>query len=509
MNQSSLTFKAFKNASYSIIGFLWPILFTLVITPLIIFGLGVKEYGIYILITSVMSIMGILDLGLGTAVAKHMAFYHGKKDDASIVRITHSSNSLFLIVAMVGLAFSIFIALGGTHLLPERFSGYDQYSILFVIGGLMFFASNITSTFNSVLVAIQRFDVINKISMLSTALSSISMLAVVKAGGSLTGLFIVQLTVQTLISAIIFWQARKLLPIATYRFGWDKAEIKHCYKFSLVFFINNIGTSALASLDRLIIPLYVGPTNLTYYSLPGNVTSKIPAMANTLGASLFPTVSQLSGSEDAVRIRNLYVRSSRLIIVMASALTVTSISFSYELLKYWLSADIAAQASNILIVLALTNFVLALFNPLSNFLLGLGKVKFLTIASISMAALNIALLFILLPIYGIMGAAWAYFISVLPVLYFIYHVERHYLNLSNRGSHYLRTIAGAGITSVIVLSLNLFLGRFIVSLPTLLIVGGVSALVYILLYRLFGFFEKEDWHDLERFFTLFLKKIKC
>lgn len=508
MDQSSLTFKALKNASYNILGFIWPFIFTLLVTPLIIFGLGVKEYGIYIFITSVTSLMGILDLGLGAAVTKHLSYYYGKNDDAAIKRITHSANSLFLLVALIGLLFTGFIALGGIHLLPSEFASYDKYSILFVIGGLMFFINTLAATSNAALIAVQRFDVNNKISMLSVALSSLSMLAIVWLKGSLTDLFLAQLAVQALVNVLIFWQAKKLLPAATLGFGWDKEEIKHCYKFGLVYFINNIATSALASLDRLIIPMYIGPTNLTYYSLPGNVTTKIPGIAHTLSTSLFPTVSQLSGSEDAVRIRNLYIRSFRLIIVIASALTVTSIFFSYKLLAYWLDDNIASHASNVLIVLALTNFMLALFNPLSNFLLGLGKIKFLTISSLSMALINVVLLFILLPMYGIMGAAWAYLLSVLPVAYFIFYVEKHYLGLSGRRAHYGKTVFGIIITSLAVWILDLFIGNFAVNLPTLLIVGGVSALSYIVLYKFFGFFEHDDWHDLERFFTLLLKKMR-
>ncbi len=508
MDQTSLTFKALKNASYNILGFLWPLIFTLFITPLIIFGLGVKEYGIYIFITSVTSLMGILDLGLGAAVTKHLSYYYGKGDEAAIRRITHSANSLFSIVALIGLVFAVFIALGGIHLLPEKFEAYSQYSVLFAIGGLMFFINTLAATSNAALIAVQRFDINSKISMMSVALSSVSMLVVVKMGGSLIHIFLVQLGVQMIVNGIIFWQARKLLPAATYGFGWDKAEIHHCYKFGLVYFINNIATSALASLDRLIIPFYIGPTNLTYYSLPGNVTTKIPGIAHTLSVSLFPTVSQLSGSEDVDRIRNLYIRSFRLIIVIASALTITCISFSYKILEYWLSADIASHASSVLIVLALTNFMLALFNPLSNFLLGLGKIKFLTISSLSMAVLNVILLFILLPLYGIMGAAWAYLLSVLPVIYFLYYVEKHYLHLSGRGAHYGKTILGIIVTSAIIWLVNLILGRFAVNLPTLLMVGAMSALLYVVVYRFLGFFEKEDWHDLERFFVLFLKKAK-
>lgn len=508
MDQSSLTFRAFKNSAYNVIGYLWPVIFTLAVTPIVVFTLGIKEYGIYLFVNTTMGLLGLFDLGLGTAVTKHLSYYYGKGDQPAIKRLIRSANSLFLAVGLLGLGTAAAIAIWGTSILPDRFATYQQYASLFFIGGGIFFLNTISSTASAALVAVQRFDVWNKIGVVSTALMSLSILAVIKAGGSLQAVFLVQLAVTLGVACATFYNARKILPLVSLTFGWDKSEIKTCYTFGLVNFINNIASSALASLDRLIIPLFVGPSNLTYYSMPGNVTAKIPGMSNTLGVSLFPTVSQLSGSEDAQRIETLYIRSFRLITVVAGALTITSISFAHEILRFWLNSDFADKSSSILVILALTNFILALFGPLSNFLLGLGKLKFLTASSLSMAILNLALLFILLPRFGILGAAYAYLFSVLPVIYFFYHVERHYLKLSGRVSHYARTIGGTVLTASIVWCVNLATAKLIISLPTLLLTGGVSALLYILTYKALGFFAKEDWHDLERFYSLILKKIK-
>ena len=157
--------------------------------------------------------------------------------------------------------------------------------------------------------------------------------------------------------------------------------------------------------------------------------------------------------------------------------------------------------------MALTNFILALFGPLSNFLLGLGKLKFLATSSVCMAILNAVALFTLLPLYGIVGAAWAYLISVLPVIYLFYYIETRYLNLPNRGTYYKKTIIGTMVVVFFVWLLNFFMTHFVISLPTLLIAGCTSVLAYVIFYKLFGFFDQEDWKDIERFASLFMKRL--
>lgn len=508
MNESSLTFKAFKNSTYNLIGYIWPMIFTLLITPIIVFKLGVKDYGIYLFISTVISMLGLLDLGLGTAVTKHLSFYYGKKDYDSMNRTSHSANSLFLITALIGLALIILISIFGINLLPEKYNAYNQYTALLIIAGFTFFFNTIGSTSFATLMATQRFDISTKISIFSTMISSIGILTIILIGGSLKEIFIFQLFLSAIIAFSYYYQSRKSLPEVYFNLKFDLKEIKNCYSFGVVNFINNIASTSLLSLDRLIIPFFTGPSALTYYSMPGNIATKIPGLSNTLGVSLFPTVSQLSGSEDKEKIISLYIRSFRLITIISSALTITTISFSYKLLQYWLNIDFANNSYQILILLSITNFILSLFGPLSHFLLGLGKLKFLTYSSIGMAIFNTTLLIVLLPRFGIMGAAWSYLISVLPVFYFFYYTETRFLNLKKRGRYYLSIISKALIVSSIVAILNLIMNIFVVNLASLLLIGGTSFTLYILIYKVFGFFEVEDWNDIEKYFFIFIKKIR-
>ena len=113
METSSLTYKTFKNILYNVIGYIWPMVFALLITPIVIFHLGIKNYGIYLFINVIISFLGLLDLGIGIAVSKHMAFYYGKRDSAGITALTHTANSLFLLIGIFGLIVSLAIALFG------------------------------------------------------------------------------------------------------------------------------------------------------------------------------------------------------------------------------------------------------------------------------------------------------------------------------------------------------------------------------------------------------------
>src|SRR5262245_29450517 len=124
MDRDSLTFRTFRNISYSVLGYVWPIVFALFITPIIIFRLGVKVYGIYLFVNTIISLLGLLDLGISAAVTKYLASYYGQKNWDGISRLIRSANSLFLTVGIFGLLISAIIAFWGPALLATQLSAY-------------------------------------------------------------------------------------------------------------------------------------------------------------------------------------------------------------------------------------------------------------------------------------------------------------------------------------------------------------------------------------------------
>ncbi len=482
----------------------WPIILAISITPFIVSGLGIREYGVYIFLSTVLSIVGLVDFGISTAVAKYLAEYHARGEQEKIKRLMSSAISIFIIVGLIGLV--VFISGIALSDYVSRLSEFSIYKTGMLAAGLLFFVSSITSIYTVSLQAFQRFDISSKIGIVSLTIQQVSILLAVINGYSINTIFTIQLSIAISNWIFQYFLFQKIFPFTSYRVGWYKEEVVKCYKFGLVTFANNIATTSLTYLDRLIMPFFLGPSNLTYYSLPGNVTTRIPGIANSMTAVLFPMASGYSGTGDNERLKILYVRSFRLIAVMAMAVTVTTMSYADKILFYWISPELAEKATGVMIILAITNLILAFTGPLSNFLLGMGKLKFLTTFSIIMAILNTTLLVILLPIGGIIGAAWAYLLSVLPTMYMLYFTEKKYLNLSGRIHYYRDTILKNLLVGVLVgVVAYFFISPLMTSLAMVLFLGGTTILFYFFLYRMFGFFEKEDWDSFMVFAGRFIK----
>jgi O-antigen/teichoic acid export membrane protein len=167
------------------------------------------------------------------------------------------------------------------------------------------------------------------------------------------------------------------------------------------------------------------------------------------------------------------------------------------------------KSQQILIILTVTGFLLALQGPLTSFLIALGKMKFVSTSSIVMAVINAVSLLILLPRYGITGAAWAYLISILPIIFVFYYTEKNFLKIDAYRGH-LKLLVKIIIVSVPNILISLYVFKpMINNMFTLLISLGLSVLIFFIIYRIFNFFEEEDLDDFKKFMFSFIQKVKC
>lgn len=495
-----------KNSVYNFIGFLLPILILVIFTPIIISKLGVKEYGIFIFLNTVLTFLGLLDLGIGTATNKHVIEYYSTNQIDKLKRLLYSMNSVYLIMAFVYLFVCITIGLVMQKFFVKPGMEAD-YFVLFLILGFTGFVGAFFANFNNSLVAFQRYDLCLKISTIFLLLSNGSMLILAIFGYKLVPILLVQFLLALLNGLSYFFVTKNFFTPLKLKYDWDKVELIKNYKFALPVAFNNLASSSLVHFDKLLIPVFYGSAALTYYSVPGSVATKISGISVTFSSLLFPITVNLQALNDVDKIKRVYIRSVRLITLLSAAIALSIIFTADKILLYWLGKSFAEQSVAVLILLVLTNFVLALFSPLSYLLMAMNKMKFLTTGSLIMAATNIITLFIFLPRYGINGAALSYLISVLFIFFMFHFSEKRYFNI--QGNIHLKLLFKIILTAVPFFVLVRFLlYPLITSFLTLAVIGPICVLSFLLLYKLFGFVESEDWNDFRISFTKSLIKLK-
>lgn len=508
MIKDSPTYRALSNALFSMLSFGWPILLSIFITPFVVNNLGVKEYGVYLFISTLMSLAGLLDIGIASAFGKFIAEENGRNNQDEMRKLFRIGNAIFLLIACVGslaIISNIFI---GELFFGSKVADYIQYYPSFFAAGAMFFINSAMSLYVILPSALQRVDAGVKVGISFFTAQQVVIVSSIIYGKGVNGIF-VSLTVLYIVFYFFYRRmAKNLVPVelrkSLTQYGWNKKDVLKYYSFGVRVFINNVANSSLTYLDKLLIPIFVGPANLTYYGIAGSVANKTPAVSGTFANVIFPMTASFEGSGDRDRTKTLYIRSMRLIAVLSASVSITIISFPYKMLQFWISEEVAINATHVLIILTWTNFFLALTGPLTNFLVGMGRLKELTWTTVTAAVLNGVFLLLLLPMAGIYGAAWAYALALVPYLFLFAWTEGTLLGLKGRVSYYLSSILKMTITGTIVYYFNIYIvASHIENLFGILVASTISVSLFIALHAGFGFFDRKDVQDL----TYFAKSI--
>ncbi|MFA6158114.1 MAG: oligosaccharide flippase family protein [Candidatus Paceibacterota bacterium] len=510
MNEPSRTHTVLKNSLFRLFGFFFPIIFSIAITPIVVNRLGTQDYGLMIFINSLLGILSLLDIGISTATIKHLAEYKGRGDVEGTVRSIRTANTLFLIIGIIGMTLVGLTVLATTIFFGDKIADNPELITIMLIGAGLFFINSINSVYTLIPSALQRFDIATAINATSLTVGSLANLTVVLLGGRLVAIFVVNVAVATLFFFVWRKYSLAILPEAKWRFAWSPSEVRRTVSFSAYASINELARTALFSLDRLIIPLYAGASSLTYYTIPGNLTARITGVSDNIAGTLFPLSAHLNATGEHDALRTGYVRSSRIILVVSAAITAGIAFNGYEILKYWINPEVAANGAFVIVILALTNLCLTLLSSASNLFIVLGKWKFYTGISASMALINVIALFVLLPRYGINGAAIAYLISTAPVIYALYVLEKRYLQIPGKTRRWVLNSSKVAVTTIVFAVANeLLIKGNITSLASLIILGPSSVLLWVAIYYAFGFVPKEDRADIMKFIRTQLSRKKA
>ena len=180
----------------------------IVYTPIMLRLLGQSEYGLYNLVSSVVSYLGLLSLGFGSAYVRFYSRYKVEDNEREIARL----NGMFLIILsdigdIAVFAGSVLVAnterIFGAKLLPEEMKPAKTRMVIMVFNIALSFPA---SVFNSYITANEKFVFQNLLQMIKVVAHPILVLPVLFMGYRSHGMVVVTtaLTILIEISNVIF-----------------------------------------------------------------------------------------------------------------------------------------------------------------------------------------------------------------------------------------------------------------------------------------------------------------
>jgi O-antigen/teichoic acid export membrane protein len=389
----------------------------ILLSPITIRKLGAEGYGVWIIVITLADYLGLMDLGFRSATIKYTAHYRamgepGKVNEAINTAALYSSGVTAFTI--VGTLLLFRFAARFENISPAY---HRRFEILLIAVGIASGAGAVFYIFESSIGAFQRFDITSRISILSTAVRSFGMAAALLAGYGLLGMGAVLMASLALTYSLDYIAIRRVFPefrlapsLATF------AMFRQMLAYGVHTFLAAISQLLLNQSAPVLIAHFLPTTAYAgYYGMAYRVPCYSVDLVSRVGYITSSHSAELAARNDLGAIAAMGIYINRYCFAMFAPMAMAMIVYGKELFRAWLTPEMATMSAPLLPVLAtgITLGIAAQFNS-GSILYGLGKHKGYAMAVAVEAALCVAGLYLAIPRYGIMGAAWV--VSALLVL---------------------------------------------------------------------------------------------
>ena len=476
------------------------IVLSIAITPVLVRRLGTDQYGIYALATGLgAGLTNILALGLIPGVVALLSRSIARNEAAETEKIVGTGFTLFAIIGVVSaVTLSLLVPLLVTRVLriPAGLHGVAATVLWLSAVGLGF--NLVFAVFNAVPYALQRYDIIAGRLVGLSILSMGATVVYVLIDANLTGVIAIQVAGGMAGLLLYYFVSRRELKGIRLRPGLNRQTLARLARFTAFKSVGDLALVFGARFDQFAVGSLLSVGAVGLYAIPANTCQRLLQLLNEVGAPLFPRLSAL---EDEEARRQLLIRGTRLLALIAAPLTVTLLVLAEPILRIWIGGsqgvEVGRGAGVAFRLLSLAMFAQAVAAVGGLYCEAIQRPIVNNSFVVLGAVVQVPAILLLVPRYGISGAAAGMLLaSLLQTAPFM-------LVLADRivGVGIIRLLQQAVlwpcISSAAAGAVGILLVRFAWGLPGLLAVAAAMSVTYLAMASVTGAVRAADLLQIE------------
>jgi len=416
-----------KNTLWNLVGSGAPMLVAVFCIPILIRGLGNERFGVLTLTWALIGYASLFDLGLGRALTQLVARKLGAGENCEVPTLVWTCLLLILLLGVLGGAVVGLLSPWLVHqalnvpaeLEPEMLKCFYllALSIPFVIS---------TAGLRGLLEAYQCFGLINALRIPMGAFTFAGPLLVLPFSKSLVPVVAVLVAGRVAAWGCHLMLCLRVAPELPRSVGLERAALGPLLRFGGWMTVTNVVSPLMVTLDRFLIGALVSVTAVAYYATPYEVVTKILLLPGALIGVIFPAFST-SFAHDRKRTELLFGRSVKSLFLALFPIMLCTVALAQDGLKIWLGPDFAQHSYRVVQILAVGIFINSLAQVPFWLLQGAGRPDLCATLHLIELPLYLALLWWLISIWGIEGAAIAWTARVAVDALFLFGLARRFL----------------------------------------------------------------------------------
>lgn len=391
-----------KNGFYNLLGTSIRTSISFIAIPLLINLIGIKEYGLWTLVSTILGILTLAQGGLSTSTTVFASRDISENDIKGISETLTTISTTIIFLATLAAVILFSNSSRFVNIFPSLEASQKEVAILSLqVGSLALWSKLIQMPLIGLEQAYQRYGLLNILSTCQALLVNIGMLTLAWLGGKTLSLMIWQSTVSLImlvVRSLVLW---RLLHPYKLRLRWNTLKSKQIFKHSSSIWLTSLGISIFQQGDRLIVGNLLGTTSLGIYAAITSVASKI----NSLSAvAIQPMLPKISSSRE---VNDLNIKGDLEKALKANTFLILMISnFLLLLSPKILNILNIPNASSFIIPFSIIIFIYSMYsvNALGTYILLAFDAPMCMVITLTSGIIAIFLIYVFGHNYGLLGA---------------------------------------------------------------------------------------------------------
>ena len=318
------------------------ILSALFYTPVMIRLLGTSEYGLYGLVSSVVSNLALLNLGFTAAYVRYYSQtkVNGTKDEMG--QLNGMFMTMFILIAIIAAVCGI-IMIQNMHAIFKTGLKENEYATARVLMILMVFNLSISfpnSVFDCIISAHEQFFFQRLLTVLQSILNPFLTLPLLLLGFGSIGMIIIA-TGLTIAKVIInIWFVLKKLKVRFIFKHFNFSLLKDIWKFTIFLFINQIIDQINWNVDRFLLGRMIGTTAVAVYGLGGQINTMYLQLSTSVSSVFVPQINRIIAERnDNHELSLLFIKIGRMQFIILALVLSGFVFVGHPFMIMWGGAD--------------------------------------------------------------------------------------------------------------------------------------------------------------------------
>jgi len=377
------------------------------LSPFVVHHLGNLAYGVWVLIGSLVSYMGLLDLGLRGAVTRFVSKGAAQHDHAEAGRAVSGALWIRLWISLAIIAAGLVISAGfhRVFVIPVELQQAARIAVL--ITGITVGINLWCGVFGGVLVALHRYDLTSSVSILQTCARAAGIVYLLRSGHGILALAIWDLSTSILANTativFCFWIYPKLRIVFSRP---DRATLSKLWNYSFYAFLINVAIQVVYYTDNLVVGAFLSPMAVTLYAIGGLVINYARQIVSSMTTTFTPLASTYEAEGNHDNLRRLTIHGTRAALIVSLPIEVALFFRGHTFIRLWMGEQYAHVSGTVMQILLLSVVLSSANTTSAGIVYGMEKHKRIAIWASAEAVANLVLSIVLVRRLGIYGVAW-------------------------------------------------------------------------------------------------------